>query len=50
LTPDEKVKKLLYQIIVDGQPITPEERRYLIEAAKLEEVRGILVEFFQSFN
>jgi hypothetical protein len=48
--PEEKVRKLLYQLIVESNPLTAIERRYLVEAAKLVEIRANLAEFFLSFT
>lgn len=37
--PSEKVKKIIYTLVVDGQPIGPEDTGYMLESCKLPEVR-----------
>jgi hypothetical protein len=49
LTPEEKVRKLLAQLLTESKPITSDEKRYLYESIKLIEVRSVVAEMFQSF-
>lgn len=42
ITPEEKARKLIRQLIVDQEPMTSEEQAYLIQAVKLPEVRTII--------
>ena len=49
LTPEEKVRKLLVQLILDSKPLASEEKKYLYESIKLVEVRGVAAELFLSF-
>ena len=49
LTPEEKVRKLLAQLITECKPIAAEEKKYLFESIKLLEVRSVVAEMFLSF-
>ncbi len=49
LTPEEKVRKLLAQLITESKPIASEEKKYLFESIKLQEVRSVVAEMFLSF-
>lgn len=52
LTPENKVRKLLYQLLVEigWSQITNDEKQYLVESVKLPEVRVIVAEFLTGFN
>jgi len=52
LTPEEKVRKLLYQLLIEigWSQITADERQYLVESVRLSEIRGIVSDFMASFN
>lgn len=45
VTPEEKSKKLIRQIVIECEPFTPEEVNYLTQAVKLPDVRSIVCEF-----
>ena len=49
LTPEEKVRKLLAQLMTESKPIASEEKKYLFESIKLLEVRSVVAEMFLSF-
>ena len=44
--PSEKVRRLMYQLIMDSKSVTTEEYNYLIKSVKLPEVRGLMADFF----
>ena len=45
-----KIIEKFEQLIVESNPLTAIEKRYLVEAAKLVEIRNQLAEFFSSFT
>ena len=42
MLPDEKVKRIIYQLIVKGELISVDETGYVCESVKLPEVRHSL--------
>lgn len=45
--PAEKVRKIIYQLIIEQEPITAEDTGYMLESCKLPEVRESLGSFFR---
>lgn len=45
--PSEKVKKIIYQLVVEQLAIGPEDTGYMLESCKLPEVRESLAVFFK---
>jgi len=45
-TPEEKVRKLLYQLLMEQKAVTAEEKQYLVRSVKLPEIRSLMADFF----
>lgn len=52
LTPEAKVRKLLYQLMVEvgWSQVTNDEKQYLVKSVKLQEIRLLIAEFFAGFS
>jgi hypothetical protein len=46
ISPEDKVKKLLFQLVIDSKPISADEKKYLQESIKLTEIREFVADFF----
>ena len=50
MTPEDKVKKILVNLLVELKPIKWDERDFLLQSIKLPEIRSLIADFMQTFK
>jgi hypothetical protein len=49
VAPEERARKLLYNMIMDSQLCSADDKKYLIKSVALPEVRSAITDLFQAF-
>lgn len=49
-TPEEKVRHILYNLLMDTNPISDDEKQFLYDSVRLPEIRTLIAEFLKGIS